>query len=182
MLATAASCRGEWLISLKASGTLYSLSILSWQNVLITLLGVYCRFIYADYALASAVAHTVPRGLALIGVTYDVWCHWIVNFIRRAQNLPESIAIPPDLDLIGAIPKFHLAGHEITCYVRHSLDHTQKVGRMEGEAVERVWSHMNQHSGSTSEQGPGVRTDTINNLAYEWNYEKMVGMGEYGPC
>jgi hypothetical protein len=139
----------------------------------------FCRFIYADYALASAVAHLSPRGPVPFGLTYDVWCHWIANFRRRAENLPPSIALPQNFDLIGAIPKFHLPGHDQSCYVRWSLDHTQYVGRMEGEGPERVWSHVNQHSGSTSEQGPGVRTDTINNLAYEWNYEKMIRMGKY---
>jgi hypothetical protein len=136
------------------------------------------RFIYADYAFASAIAHLSPRGTVPFGLTYDVWCHWIVNFRRRAANLPPSIALPPDFDLIGAIPKFHLPGHDQSCYVCWSLDHMQHVGRMEGEGPERVWAHLNQHSGSTSEQGPGVRTDTINNLAYEWNFEKMIRMGE----
>jgi hypothetical protein len=139
------------------------------------------RFIYADYALASSVAYLTTLGSLKIGLTYDVWCHWITNFQRRAQNLPPSISLPPIFhrDLVGAIPKWHLIGHDQSCYVRWSLDHTQYVGRMEGEGPERVWAHLNEHSGSTSEQGPGVRTDTINNLAYEWNYEKMVGMGEF---
>ncbi|KAG8735347.1 hypothetical protein FRC10_010690, partial [Ceratobasidium sp. 414] len=137
------------------------------------------RFIYADYAFASAVAHLSERGPVSYGLTYDVWCHWIVHFFKRAENLPPLIALPPDLDLVGGIPKFHLPGHDLSCYVRWSLDNMQHVGRMEGEGPERVWSHLNQHSSSTSEQGPGVRTDTINNLAYEWNYEKMIRMGHH---
>lgn len=117
-------------------------------------------------------------------MTYDVWCHWIVNFHTRAKNLPHEIPLPKELDLVGAIPKWHLVGHDITCYIRYSLDHMQHVGRMEGEGVERVWAHMNEHSGSTSEQGPGVRTDNLNNMAGQWNFEKMISMSElqmYSP-
>lgn len=115
-------------------------------------------------------------GRLTLGMTYDVWCHYHANLSQRALNLPSSIALPPDFDFIGAIPKWHLLGHDQACYVRWSLDHMQHVGRMEGEGPERVWAHLNEHSGSTSEQRPGARTDTLNNVAYEWNFEKMVRM------
>ncbi|EUC58285.1 hypothetical protein RSOL_246680, partial [Rhizoctonia solani AG-3 Rhs1AP] len=137
------------------------------------------RFIYADYALASSYAHMSRLGRLTLGMTYDVWCHYQTNLTQRVRNLPSSITLPPDLDLMGAIPKWHLIGHEQACYVRWSLDHTQHVGRMEGEGPERVWAHLNEHSGSTSEQGPGARTDTLNNVAYEWNFEKMIRMDQH---
>ncbi|CAE7184298.1 unnamed protein product [Rhizoctonia solani] len=50
------------------------------------------------------------------------------------------------------------------------------VGRLEGEGVERFWSHLNQHSGSTSEQSPGYRTDSINNIIRQWNKDKAYSM------
>lgn len=133
----------------------------------------------ADYAFASMVNYLTRRGPLTFGMTYDVWCHWIVNFKTRAQKLPLHIALPQGLELVGAIPKWHLIGHDQSCYVRWSLDHMQHVGRMEGEGPERVWAHMNEHSGSTSEQGPGVRTDNLNNMAWQWNYEKMIRMSKY---
>ncbi|KAG8744966.1 hypothetical protein FRC12_014689 [Ceratobasidium sp. 428] len=139
------------------------------------------RFVYADYAFASAVTHLTRADRLAFGLTYDIWCHWTKNWDTRRLNLPDSLALPPDFDLVGAIPKWHLVGHDISCYVRYSLDNTQKVGRLEGEGCERVWAHLNEHSGSTSEQGPGVRTDTINNLAYEWNFEKMVRISQHLP-
>ncbi|KAG9090169.1 hypothetical protein FS749_000777 [Ceratobasidium sp. UAMH 11750] len=54
----------------------------------------------------------------------------------------------------------------------------QYVGRMEGEGPERVWAHFNEHSGSTSEQGPGLRIDTLNNIACDWNFSKAIEMHE----
>ncbi|KAG8695036.1 hypothetical protein FRC08_008109 [Ceratobasidium sp. 394] len=131
-------------------------------------------YIHADYALASTVHH-LSRGDRLeFGLTYNVWCHWSKRWIIRAKNLPPELSLPNGFNLVGAIPKWHLIGHDQECFVRYSLDHKPFVGRMEGEGPERVWAHLNQHSGSTSEQGPGARTDTINNLAYDWNFEKMI--------
>lgn len=137
---------------------------------------IYLSFIYADYAVASSVAYLTGYGPLKFGLTYDVICHYAVNFERRAQNLPALLALPGHFhrDLVCAISKWHLVGHDLNCYVCWSLDHMPNVGRMEGEGPERIWSHFNEHSGSTSEQGPGVRTDTINNMAYEWNFEKMI--------
>ncbi|KAF8600187.1 hypothetical protein BDV93DRAFT_448090 [Ceratobasidium sp. AG-I] len=135
------------------------------------------RFIYGDYAFASAVKHLTGGGPLAIGFTYDIWCHWITNLITRATQLPSSIALPQNLDLVGGIPKWHLVGHEQSCYARYSLNNTQYVGRMEGEGCERAWANLNEHSGSTSEKTPGARLDAINNVACDWNFEKMIKMG-----
>ncbi|CUA69229.1 Elongator complex protein 1 [Rhizoctonia solani] len=134
------------------------------------------RFMYADYAFACVYAYLIKRGALPIGMTYNVWCHWIVNFAERAALLPEDIALPDDIDLVGAIPKWHLTGHERQCFVRWSLDHTQYVGRMEGEGPERVWAHVNEHSGSTSEMSPGQRTDSLNNIAAYWNFSRATNL------
>ncbi|KAG8703197.1 hypothetical protein FRC08_003013 [Ceratobasidium sp. 394] len=140
------------------------------------------RYIYTDYAFASAARYLYERGRIDIFMTYDVWCHWFLRFLQhRAPKLPPHIALPVGLVLSGAIPKWHIIGHQLSCWIRYSLDHMQHVGRLEGEGPERVWAHMNEHSGSTSEQGPGMRTDSINNMAYEWNYEKMIGLAKALP-
>lgn len=142
------------------------------------------RFIYSDYGLGAFLNYVIKRcGGSVpnlpVGMTYDVMCHWIVHFATRAKSLPQAVAIPEDLDLVGAIPKWHLIGHERDCFVRWSLDHMQHVGRMEGEGPERFWAMFNQMSGSTSEQSPGVRTDNQNNIIRAWNEEKAFGMRMY---
>ncbi|CAE7129169.1 unnamed protein product [Rhizoctonia solani] len=143
------------------------------------------KFMYSDYGLAGFINYIVKRrgGSVPIGLTYDVMCHWIVNFATRAKLLqvPPSNAIPEGLDLIGAVPKWHLGGHKRDCFVRWSLDNMQHVGRMEGEGPERFWSMYNQMSGSMSEQGPGVRTDNANNIIRSWNEEKAFGMVDSAP-
>ncbi|KEP46268.1 hypothetical protein V565_208720, partial [Rhizoctonia solani 123E] len=138
-------------------------------------------FIYADYGFASGLKYMTQGGKLAIMMTYDIMCHWLRKFKERVKKLPPEIEIPLDLDLVGAIPKWHLVGHIPECYVRYSLDHTQYVGRIDGEGVERVWAHQNEHSGSTSEQGPGMRTDSMTNVAEQWNFEIMCRLEKALP-
>ncbi|QRV97095.1 hypothetical protein RhiJN_25114 [Ceratobasidium sp. AG-Ba] len=55
-------------------------------------------------------------------------------------------------------------------------------GRLEGEGPERVWVHFNEHSGSTSEQGPGMRLDTWCNVACDWGFVKATEMHRTLPA
>ncbi|KAG8725609.1 hypothetical protein FRC09_004882 [Ceratobasidium sp. 395] len=72
-----------------------------------------------------------------------------MNFHKRTDNLLHQISLPSDLNLQGAIPKWHLLGHNPVCY----------------------------YFGAE----PGHRTDTLNNLAYEWNFEKMIPLAQHLP-
>ncbi|KAG8711643.1 hypothetical protein FRC09_020500 [Ceratobasidium sp. 395] len=140
-------------------------------------------FWYCDYAFACMYHYLRKRGYIPIGMTYDIWCHWWVNFLKsRAANLPEHLRLPADLDLIGAIPKWHLIGHDRECLIRWAMEFMRYIGRMEGEGPERVWAHLNEHSGSTSEQSPGQRTESINNIAGDWNYRKAITMHRTLPA
>ncbi|QRV94612.1 hypothetical protein RhiJN_22630 [Ceratobasidium sp. AG-Ba] len=132
------------------------------------------KFIFCDWSFAQIVRYLYGYGRSVLQMTYDIWCHWFINWMTRKFNLPPNLLVPEDLDFNGAIPKWHMVGHELNCHVRYALDFMRYVGRLEGEGPERVWAHMNQHAGSTSEQGPGTRTDNINNMAFEWNFKKMI--------
>ncbi|KAG8697453.1 hypothetical protein FRC08_006518 [Ceratobasidium sp. 394] len=134
--------------------------------------------INCDYAFTSMYKYCSARGMLPIGMTYDIWCHWWKKFFQRIRNLPADLVLPVELDLIGAVGKWHLLGHNRECWIQWTLDHMQYVGRMEGEGPERVWAHFNEHSGSTSEQGPGLRIDTLNNIACDWNFSKAIEMHE----
>ncbi|CAE6509660.1 unnamed protein product [Rhizoctonia solani] len=137
------------------------------------------KFAIGDYALAHVIELLLRHGAIPIGFTYDIWCHYIAKFKERAGRLPERLAIPADLDLVGAIPKFHIQGHTQECKVRWSLNNMPHVGRMEGEGVERGWAAFNQTSGSNSEKSPAFRHDSMNYLLNSWNLEKRDRMGPY---
>ncbi|KAI6118298.1 hypothetical protein F5141DRAFT_975524, partial [Pisolithus sp. B1] len=61
-------------------------------------------------------------------VIYDVGCQWSVNFWSRVKNSP-SLLLPPALEIVPAVGKFHLAAHKLSCFPRYSLNfaHRQEV-------------------------------------------------------
>ncbi|KAG8719187.1 hypothetical protein FRC09_011498 [Ceratobasidium sp. 395] len=107
------------------------------------------RQIYCDIAFAAMYKYCSARGWLPIGMTMTSGV---------IANLPPEYELPKELDLVSAIGKWHLLGH------------------IRGEVPKRVWAHFNEHSGSTSEQGPGQRIDSINNIAADWNLCKAIEM------
>ncbi|TFK57878.1 hypothetical protein BDN72DRAFT_732579, partial [Pluteus cervinus] len=70
------------------------------------------------------------------------------------------------------VPKFHLPAHVGKCQTQYSFNLHPHVGRTDGEAPERGWSHINPIAMSTSEMGPGSRRDTLNDHFGDWNWKK----------
>ncbi|KAG8765950.1 hypothetical protein FRC12_007181 [Ceratobasidium sp. 428] len=124
------------------------------------------RQIYCDFAFATMYKYTRTRKWLPVGMTYCIWCHWWIDFLRCAANLPPLYELPADLNLTGVIGMWHLLGHI----------------RLEGEGPEPVWAHFNVHLGSTSEQGLCLRKDKINNIARGWNSIKTTEMHRALPA
>lgn len=126
----------------------------------------------------------LSEGTRDIGVHYDIMCHYDKKLWQRFQRIEPPIGPigREDIDIfIGAVPKFHLAGHADSCIARYSLNHMFGVGRLDGEGGERCWANLNHTSGSTSEKGPGSRLDAINHVMQQWNWCKVTGMGMLPP-
>lgn len=120
------------------------------------------------------------EGVRDIGVHYDIMCHYDRKLWDRLPRIHAPIGpIARDdfENFIGAVPKFHLAGHVESCIARYSLNNIYGVGRLDGEGGERCWANLNSISGSTSEKGPGSRLDAINHVMHQWNWCKTTGMG-----
>ncbi|KAG8727211.1 hypothetical protein FRC10_006310, partial [Ceratobasidium sp. 414] len=139
------------------------------------------QYKYGDYAFSSVMAQQADEGQDLFGLIYDIYCHWAVHFLPRLRQLPLDIRVSEAIlkQLIGAIGKMHLAGHEEECWVRFSLNYLQYSGRIDGEGSERAWSHINETAGSTSEKGPGARIDHLNHVMGFWNFDKLVGITSF---
>jgi hypothetical protein len=104
-------------------------------------------------------------------------CHYIVNMWERYSHLPASIGpiFKEEFEtFVTAVPKFHLAGHNDSCFVRFSLNLIAGVGRLDGEGNERTWANLNHCAPSTMEKGPGSHVDTINYVMDQWNWCKQV--------
>ena len=112
-------------------------------------------------------------------VSYDIVCQWHVNLRERMLALPHSFHI--DLDgrkVTFLVPKFHLPAHVAACQTAFSFHLTRGVGNTDGEAPERGWANINPLSSQTKQMGPGSRRDTIDNHFGDWNYKKVIGLGE----
>ncbi|QRV88425.1 hypothetical protein RhiJN_16443 [Ceratobasidium sp. AG-Ba] len=132
------------------------------------------RFAYTDFAIGSVLARLASEGCNNVGLYYDIYCHWQQHWWKRAMQLPIPVFEP--LFFIGAIPKFHLAGHTESCYIKYSLNNMPGVGRLDAEGCERLWADANHASGSTANKGSGSREDSLNHLFQDWNWRKAIGV------
>ncbi|KAF8131729.1 hypothetical protein K438DRAFT_1911926 [Mycena galopus ATCC 62051] len=111
------------------------------------------------------------------GESYDIACQWSCHFWTRAKAMPEELSLPPWLEIIFKVPKFHLPPHVKSCHGPYSFNYTKGVGRTDGEGIERNWSWLNWAARSISVMGPGSREDTIDDLCGFSNWRKTVGLG-----
>lgn len=89
-----------------------------------------------------------------------------------------NCVLDPDIEVEYLVPKFHLPGHVIACRTPFSFNYRHGVGRTDGEGVERGWAESNPLSSSTKEMGPGTRRDTIDCHFSDFNWRKILNMGE----
>ncbi|KAG9092599.1 hypothetical protein FS749_015599 [Ceratobasidium sp. UAMH 11750] len=140
------------------------------------------QFLYADIVLVSVLSLALSEGVVSVGIYYNIICHYLIKMWERWSRMqpPFRPLSREDFEaFIAAIPKFHLAGHTLACYVRYSLNHIFGVGRMDAEGGERCWSNLNHAAGSTCDKGPGSRVDSLNHVMQQWNWSKTVEMAQY---
>jgi len=136
------------------------------------------RYVNSDYGISSALG-TMP-GIKEVILSYDIACQYSKNFVERFTASPALNM--PQCSLIFAIPKFHLPVHKEDCRYFYSFNYLKKVGRTDGEAIERFWSRHNFLSGSTSRMSPETRLDTLNAHFLDWNWRKLCNMGALLCC
>lgn len=134
------------------------------------------RYVNMDYLFFSSL-----RGSSYsnINVSYDIACQWSINLWRRMMTYPEDMRARILSIFRFFIPKFHLPAHILACQIVYSFNYNRHVGRTDGEAPERGWSHINLVSTSTREMGPGSRRDTLDDHFGDWNWKKTTLMGKY---
>ncbi|KAF8139157.1 hypothetical protein K438DRAFT_2118931 [Mycena galopus ATCC 62051] len=112
--------------------------------------------------------------------SYDIACQWSRKLKSRLAKLPSSVALTLILVFVCfAVPKMHIKGHLINCQEEFSLNLIPGSGQTCGEGIERPWAHIGAVGSSTKEMGPGSREDTLNGHWGSWNWQKIVGMGEW---
>ena len=126
-----------------------------------------------DYLFVSSLQQNAPTGVV---VSYDIACQWSKNLISRCHKYKATIV--DILDLTYLIPKFHLHAHIAECQCEFSFNFIPGSARTDGEAPERGWSDANGVASSTKEMGPGSRRDTLDDHFGDYNWRKMMSLGE----
>lgn len=129
-----------------------------------------------DYMFFSSLEGTKLRKLV---VSYDIACQWSKKIWERMSIFPHSKQVLAGMTcIVFVVPKFHLPAHIKACNIAFSFNLTKGVGRTDGEAPERGWADANRLAGSTKEMGPGSRRDTLDDHFNDWNWKKIIALGE----
>lgn len=134
------------------------------------------RFCNIDFILLCAVFPFLL--LRNLFISYDIACQYKKKFFERMAGLPQHLRLSDDIDIQWGIPKCHNPAHKVECQAPHSLNF-KKVGRTDGEGIERSWAETNLVANSTKEMGPGSRHDTLDDHFGHHNWRKMTGLGMY---
>lgn len=134
------------------------------------------RYFNTDFVFLSSLCN---RDLNLIFVSYDIACQWERHLRTRLTSFPLQLRSHlPNLEIICAIPKFHLPAHGFSCWTRYSFNFIPGSCRVDGEAIERLWASTNPVATSTREMKSGTRHDFLSERWGTQNFRKVVGMGD----
>lgn len=181
MHGTTSSFQMAWVIFRRESG--------AWLRTgfeLILMLPFACRYANMDFVLLSALRifrQHGDNGRLPINIVYDIACQYSTNLLYRVDHKhPPSLQLPDHLRNIKPfVPKFHLPAHGSACQTKYSLNLHQGCGRTYGERTEQEWAHTKKCAAATLEMGPGARHITLDDQWGGWNWERLIGLGEYLP-
>jgi hypothetical protein len=130
-----------------------------------------------DYSVCNALnfnSHGLPERL----VCYDINCQYFVKFKDRLEDVSEYLYLDPEIKLLGAIGKFHLADHVDSCFCKWTLNFMKGAGHIDGEIMETLWSGMNKVSGAARSMTKAHRQETLDDYMRDANWKKTVGIGK----
>ena len=140
-----------------------------------------------DFVLLSALRifrQHGDRSSLPINIVYDIACQYNTNLLSRVDSKhPPDLQLPNYLRNIKPfVPKFHLPAHGAACQTKYSLNLHKGCGRTYGERTEQEWAHTKKCAAATLEMGPGARHITLDDQWGGWNWERLIGLGEFHVC
>lgn len=136
----------------------------------------YPRYARTDYALKNALEEAHDQRWIML--TYDIWCQYHVNLLKRFGALFPNF-LSTARRICGAVPKLHIQGHTDECQQHFSLNYLPYSGETYGEGIESSWSVNNESGGSTKQQNHGHRHDSLDDGFAYWNWQKLMTLGMY---
>lgn len=135
------------------------------------------RQVNVDYSVCNALNFNTS-GLRESLLIYDVNCQYCVHFQERIQFASSHLSLDPDMKILGAIGKFHLADHVDSCFCKWTLNFMKGAGHIDGEIMETLWSGMNKVSGAARSMTKAHRQETLDDYMRDANWKKTVGIGK----
>ncbi|KAI6039496.1 hypothetical protein EDC04DRAFT_2568368, partial [Pisolithus marmoratus] len=132
------------------------------------------RYMNTDYSICNALEYhseSITKALVIC----DVGCQWSINFRSRVKNSP-SLLLPPALEIVSAVGKFHLAAHKLSCFPRYSLNFIKGAGHLDGEILETLWAPFNKISPTARSMTQAHRQEVCDDHMRDSNWKKLVGM------
>ena len=131
-----------------------------------------------DYCVCGGLNYN-SHGLREALLIYDVNCQYLVHFFERIHGAKDYLKLDSEMELFGAIGKFHLADHVDGCFSKWSLNFMKGAGHIDGEIMETLWSGMNKVSGAARSMSKSHRQETLDDYMRDSNWKKIVGIGEF---
>ncbi|KAJ7062442.1 hypothetical protein B0H15DRAFT_763514, partial [Mycena belliarum] len=107
--------------------------------------------------------------------SYDSWCSFCVNLVKRAKELfPEEEWFHTLLESVeGQIPADHIKGHGINCQTVWQAVYAACRAHFHGETAEVIWAFLNPLGSSMRQSTGAARHDIINYVMDSWNMWKL---------
>lgn len=131
-----------------------------------------------DYSVCNGLNFN-SDGLRECLLIYDVYCQYGVRFDDRLRDVSKYLSRDPEMKMLGAIGKFHLADHVDSCFSKWSLNFIKGAGHIDGEIMETLWSGMNKVSGAARSMSKAHRQETLDDYMRDSNWKKTVRIGEF---
>ncbi|KAK1228972.1 hypothetical protein PQX77_007982 [Marasmius sp. AFHP31] len=158
-------------------------NILKFKNTIITgIVGMICTwhgFFYPGgivdmdrgegYHLADWIiwhAFQMYPWLHWIFGSYNLWCIWIKNFMKRLENNSEFFK---DEDLREL--------HKDKCKMKFHYAYTKFIGMTVGKLIKTPWAMEKLTAGSTMHMNNGHRHDILDDFHNWWNFSKLQLLG-----
>ena len=136
------------------------------------------RQVNVDYSVCHGLNFNAD-GLGEGLIIYDVNCQYVVHFEDRIKDVSEYLSQDPDMKLLGAIGKCHLADHVDSCFSKWTLNFMKGARNVDGEIMETLWSGMNKVSGAARSMSKAHRQETLDDYMRDSNWKKTVGIGRF---
>lgn len=129
-----------------------------------------------DYSVCNAVSNSTVGNIPTMAQFYDVECQHSINFPKRVDAAPY-LEYPFEKKIYYGVGAFHISGHVPECFPRYSPQFIPRVGIVDGEVLESLWSTLNEISPSAQTASLAARTELLDDHMLDSNWKKILNQG-----